>query len=57
MTEYIFDVTYTSRGYMIVEADSEAEAMDKAGVFDCVSDTVRESDFDNVDLSSCELND
>jgi hypothetical protein len=53
--EYLFDVTYDSRGYMVVEADSWEEAKHKARHFDCIRDTVLESSFDTVDLNSCEV--
>ena len=57
MPEFIVDVEYISRGYMIVEADTEEEARNKAMNFDCESDTVVESDFEDVFLDTLVPND
>jgi len=56
MPEWVVDVEYISHGYMIVEADTKEEARQKALAFDCESDTVVESDFEEVYLDTLELN-
>jgi len=57
MPEYCVDVEYISRGYMIIEADTEEEARLKAMNYDCISDTVLESNFNDVWPHTLVLND
>jgi len=57
MPEFCVDVEYLSRGYMIVEAENMEEARNKAMNFDCESDTVVESDFEDVFLDTLVPND
>jgi len=56
MPEYCVDVEYISRGYMIIEAENIDEAREKALNYDGISDTVVESDFNDVFPDTMVLN-
>jgi hypothetical protein len=62
MPEYMFDAEYRSRGTICIQADTEEEAMEIAGDFSRLDtdnvawEEIHESDLEDIDVSSCELN-